>query len=61
MPTGSGPATPSQLSFLLLACDLQMRTLCHLEGHSDRVTRVSCNGDSILSGSFDTQVNLWTF
>ncbi|GAB4817410.1 hypothetical protein N2152v2_004456 [Parachlorella kessleri] len=39
----------------------QMRTLCHLEGHSDRVTRVSCNGDSILSGSFDTQVNLWTF
>ncbi len=44
-----------------VAPSLQMRVLYKMEGHSDRVTRVCCNGDTVLSGSFDAQVNLWTF
>lgn len=38
-----------------------MRVLYSLEEHSDRVTRVACDGDRILSGSFDALVNLWSF
>ncbi|EFN56218.1 hypothetical protein CHLNCDRAFT_144991 [Chlorella variabilis] len=38
-----------------------MKLLHKLAGHSDRVTRVSCQGDAILSGSFDGNVCLWQF
>lgn len=40
----------------------QMRVLHQLQQlHSDRVTRVSCHGDSILSASFDSNITLWSF
>lgn len=40
---------------------LGLQLLHKLAGHSDRVTRVSCQGDAILSGSFDGNVCLWQF
>ena len=47
---------------LLDGGDTPARARVHAHaGHSDRVTRVSCEGDSVLSGGFDGNVRLWQF
>jgi WD40 repeat protein len=39
----------------------QQKVLHSFEAHSDRVTRLSCQGDTILSCSFDGNCRLWQF
>lgn len=40
---------------------LSLQVLHSFEAHSDRVTRLSCQGDTILSCSFDGNCRLWQF
>jgi WD40 repeat protein len=39
----------------------QMRVLHPLQGHTDRVTRLSMRSNDIISGGFDSTVHLWQF
>ena len=38
-----------------------VQVLYSLEAHTDRVTRVACQDDTILSGGFDGSAHLWHF